>query len=320
MKKIAMVLACFALVSMSMTAQVAKIALQHSGNVKLYDADQMSAVMTAAVDGDTIYLNEGSFTGDFTISKKVSIIGAGENTILTGAVTVNIPSTPTLTAHLLDALNIQSSITFASPTKGAKIRKCQFVRLDFNATTEDAMIDRCYSRGEGSYSFWLSNYVKNLNVINSKIYSLRGAASTSSDANFINCNIYCIYNWYSSDNCRATYMNCIIKNCCYNNSNYDVSTNYVNCLCGTNQYTFSVSQNCWNVSNSNLLNNNVECIYDDAYLQSNGYLGTDGTVVGITGGSTPFSLVPAVPKVTDYTIKVDPETKKLNVNLKVSAN
>ena len=320
MKKIAMVLACFALVSMSMTAQVAKIALQHSGNVKLYDADQMSAVMTAAVDGDTIYLNEGSFTGDFTISKKVSIIGAGEKTILTGAVTVNIPGSPTLTAHLLDALNIQSAIHFSSPTKGAKIRKCQFVGLDFKATTEDAMIDRCYSRGEDSYSFWLSNYVKNLNVVNSKIYSIRGNTADSSDANFINCNIYQITN-YTGEYCNAIYMNCIIRWWINGGSNsHSSSTMYINCLCGTYQYTFSVNQNCWNVDNSNLLNKNVDCKFDDTQLQNNGYLGTDGTVVGITGGSTPFTLVPTVPKVTDYTIKVDPETKKLNVNLKVSAN
>ena len=62
------------------------------------------------------------------------------------------------------------------------------------------------------------------------------------------------------------------------------------------------------------------CLLDEATLVNNKYLGTDGTVVGSGGGTTPYTLVPSTPKVTDYTIRVDPDTKKLNVNIKVSAN
>ena len=53
-------------------------------------------------------------------------------------------------------------------------------------------------------------------------------------------------------------------------------------------------------------------------LQSNGYLGTDGTVVGIDGGDTPFTLVPSVPKVTSSDLQLDNEKKELNVTLTVS--
>lgn len=321
MKKIAMAFACSALVSMTMTAQVAKIALQHNGNVTLYDADQMPAVMTACVDGDTIYLNEGSFINDFTISKKISIIGSGENSILTGKVTVNIPGTPMLTAHLLDALNCQSYITFSAPTNGVKIRKCQFVGLSFNATTEDATIDRCYSRGGNANPLTLSSYMKNVNVVNSKVYCLNGNASSANDVNFINCNIYNMYNTNNSNRCLATYMNCIIRSWSYSNSSYhNAATIYVNCLCGEDRFTNSVNQNCWNNNSTTILDSSSNCSLGDDALQSNGYLGTDGTVVGITGGSNPYTLVPTVPKVTDYTIGVDTDTKKLIVNLKVTAN
>jgi hypothetical protein len=321
MKRIAMVLACFALVSMTIKAQTAKVALQHNGSVTLYDADKLADALTASVDGDTLYLNEGRFAGNVTITKMVSIIGSGANTILTGNVQVSIPGTPTLTSHLLDALYLDNkSITVTLPLKGLKIRKCQFYGLNFNALTEDVTIDRCYSRGNSNASFWLSNNIKRMNVINSKVWTLRGEAEYAGDANFINCNIYNIYNWNTSENCRATYMNCIIGMWQYNNDNYAPSTTYVNCLCGSNYFVNSVNQNCWNYRTNSILDSSTNCSLSDDQLRSNNYLGTDGTVVGITGGTTPFTLVPTVPKVSDYSIKVDTQTKKLNVNIKVTAN
>lgn len=321
MKKIAMVFACFALVSMTMKAQVAKIALQHNGNVTLYDADQMPDVMNACVDGDTVYVNEGKFTNSFTISKKISIIGSGQNSVLMGNVTVNIPGTPTLTAHLLDALNCHASIIFSAPTKGAKIRKCLFRGLYFNATTEDATIDRCYSCGGSSDPFKLSTYMKNVNIINSKILNLYGDAASAADVNFINCNISSIYNYSSTyGQGKAIYINCIIGYWYSTSSNLPTACSFINCLCGNSTFTYGSYQNCWNYNNTSLIGSYVECILSSDQLQSSGYLGTDGTVVGIYGGTNPFTLDPMVPKVTESSVKLDNDTKKLNVNLKVSAN
>ena len=49
------------------------------------------------------------------------------------------------------------------------------------------------------------------------------------------------------------------------------------------------------------------------------YRGTDGTEVGIYGGTTPFTLDPQVAKVTESTFTVDTDAKKLTVKLKVAA-
>ena len=320
MKKTILTIVCLLGIFVA-NAQTAKIALQHNGNVTLYDADQMEAALKASVDGDTIYLNEGTFTGNVTIDKKVSIIGSGTTTIYDGSITISIPDTPTLTAQLLDAIFFKSSITITLPLKGLKIRKCQFYGLKFNAKTEDITIDRCYSRGENS-SFRLSNNVKKMTMVNSKIWHITGDVENPGDASFVNCNIYYMYNTSGSSYgyCRATYMNCIINSWCYSGSNYHrENTTYVNCLCGQNYYVYSVNQNCWN-ANTNIIGNGTNCTLTDDQLRSSGYLGTDGTVVGITGGSTPYSLEPSVPKVTGYTIKVDTQAKKLNVNIKVKAN
>ena len=49
------------------------------------------------------------------------------------------------------------------------------------------------------------------------------------------------------------------------------------------------------------------------------YRGTDGTEVGVYGGTTPFTLDPQVAKVTESTFTVDTDAKKLTVKLKVAA-
>ena len=53
-------------------------------------------------------------------------------------------------------------------------------------------------------------------------------------------------------------------------------------------------------------------------LQEKGYLGNDGTVVGAYGGNTPYSLSPEGISVKESVLRVDPETRKLNVTLKVA--
>ena len=62
---------------------------------------------------------------------------------------------------------------------------------------------------------------------------------------------------------------------------------------------------------------------DDSTLESrydlSEYRGTDGTEVGIYGGSTPFTLDPQIAKVTESTFTVDTTNKKLSVKLKVAA-
>ena len=68
-----------------------------------------------------------------------------------------------------------------------------------------------------------------------------------------------------------------------------------------------------------LMNDMAECPYDAATLVSKGFIGNDGTAVGCLGGTTPYTLELAGPKVTESTIQLDNDTKQLSVTLKVSA-
>ena len=53
-------------------------------------------------------------------------------------------------------------------------------------------------------------------------------------------------------------------------------------------------------------------------LTDNNYFGTDKTVIGPYGGNTPYTLVPAVPRVTKSELKVDPKKQELNATLTIS--
>lgn len=156
-------------------------------------------------------------------------------------------------------------------------------------------------------------------VINTLVNSLSANSGATSNTTFVNCNLYIS----NCTNLSATIINSIVTH--NNNTTYRTlnSTVLVNSLIYKYPYngsprisigTSSVCQDCYGVSTSSLDTSTSS-------LQNNGYLGTDGTVVGVYGGDTPYDdnmLVPSVPKVTSSDIKLDTEQKKLNVKLTVS--
>lgn len=78
--------------------------------------------------------------------------------------------------------------------------------------------------------------------------------------------------------------------------------------------------NCWYDTSLNITSNTFNCSLGKYELEEKGYIGTDGTVVGIEGGSAPFTLEPSVPKVTNSTVAYDAANKLLKVNLTVTTN
>ena len=73
MKKILSIAICLlASIVLAHAESTSKCLLQHQGTVQLFDADKIANAITAAVDGDTIYLTAGEFPG-FTINKKITV-------------------------------------------------------------------------------------------------------------------------------------------------------------------------------------------------------------------------------------------------------
>ena len=308
MKKIMISMVCLMITGIQcLNAENTKIILQHNGAVSLYSAYQTAEVLKDAVDGDTIYFNEGNFAGDITISKKLTLIGAGDQkSIISGGVTIRIgEGGETLTTRLMEGLKITGTITIGKSIKGLQIRKCVFDSIEFTASIEDGKIDRCLCMG----NFYLSENVKSLIVNNSAINKVQLNSPSAESVVFSNCNIL------SNDYCQVTYLNCIIGR--FGSGSKYATTTYINCLCNGNGYTISDNSGCWNYGTT-ILRNDYSCILTSNELLEKGYIGIDGKVVGYNGGETPYTLTVNSPKITDFSSSVDPETRKVTINLKVT--
>lgn len=323
MKKQLIMMACMLMASIAAFAGTnSKILLQHEGGVKVYDSNQMTQALADAVKGDTLFLSEGTFAG-FDLTKEVMIRGCGTTTIITGAVKIAVAGNPTFSAPLLDALKIDNSLTVSQPCNKLHIRKCWITgKISFTAKSEDVLIDRCSNDNSNRNTFSMSSNIVSMTVMNSVIVYLYSNGVTGNVVTFINCNIGSRY----SEIAEQTFINCIFGLGGYSSSYSYKLTNctLLNCLYNTyssapyDSYVGnSILQSCYGVNNGSSLLTGVS--KDD--LLANGYLGNDGTIVGIYGGNTPYvaDMLPAAPKVTESSVKLDLENKKLNVSLKVTA-
>lgn len=328
MKKQLIMMACMLMASIVAFAGTnSKILLQHEGGVKVYDSNQMTQALADAVKGDTLFLSEGTFAG-FDLTKEVMIRGCGTTTIITGAVKIAVAGNPTFSAPLLDALKIDNSLTVSQPCNKLHIRKCWITgSISFSAKSEDVLIDRCSNSNSNRNTFTMSSNIVSMTVMNSFIAYLYSNGVTGNVVTFINCNIVSRY----SEIAEQTFINCIFGVGGYfysSSSSYNsyklTNCTLLNCLYNTysslpyNSYVGnSIKQSCYGVDYGEKTLTGMS--KDD--LLANGYLGNDGTIVGIYGGNTPYvdGMLPAAPKVTESSVKLDLENKKLNVSLKVTA-
>ena len=299
-------------------AEDTKVILQSGANTTIYDGTQISTAIGAANKGDILYLSEGTYDS-FTIDKEILVRGVGENTWIDGDVTISIPNNATLTQAVLEGVNVSGSIKINQPATDLIIRNTKVADVTVTGALTNGLIDRCWITG----TFNMNNNTDDTTVKNSKVYVISAGSLTYNKCTFLNCNIAHRANATTA----AVFTNCIIGG---NNSYYATGIRYglgtmessvfTNTLFNTNEGgsigSSSSKTNCYFVSDYN-----GAC--DDSTLESrydlSEYRGTDGTEVGVYGGTTPFTLDPQVAKVTESTFTVDTDAKKLTVKLKVAA-
>ena len=315
MKKILLSIICLMMLGIqSAMAITAQIVLRHQGNVTQFNPDELPSAIDAAVDGDTILLSAGTFDygSGITIAKAITIIGAGaENTIIKNRIDINFSANPTLTAHLLDGVRITGALYVDDSVIGLKLRKCvldEGISVTGGSTIiREMLIDRCKT---GVIA--LSSRFMDMTVVNSDV-QVYGSGYTPDAVVFSNCNVVMGYN---SITITASFINCYITNWTSSAGvNSDIS--FTNCLGPSDfweKWSVATKNNCYTYTTVSTEMDNPE------YFQQQGWLGTDGTIVGMYGGTTPFSLEPNAPKVTNYTIGVDTKTHTLNVKMTLSAN
>ena len=269
----------------------------------IYDADQLSEALIAATAGDTIYLSAGMYP-TFTLDKAITIKGAGTNTKISNGVIIDIPGNPTLTSSLLEAVEVNGAITVKSDMTNFLIKMVKTTDLQFaNQLNTNALVDRCYLD-----KFTITSAMTDFYVRNSYIWNLTSTSLKFNKCNFINC---CIKgDWNKA---AGRFINCELGRI----------ENYLTIKSSILSYSLVYSyDNYLGVDHSTY---QEKVYFDDTrdWLSvddrlNKGYICKDGTVVGVEGGKTPYSLTPSGPKETSSTVKVSDSEKKLNVSITVS--
>ena len=343
MRKMIFTLVC--LLSMSVAANAASktdVVLQHGSKITIYDIENFQSAIEAAVDGDVVFLPEGTYPA-FGITKKITVQGVWDATVIegnvtvdisgegeftapllqyltvTGNMTVNVPDGSVFTAPMLQYVNIRNgSVKINSETKGLGFKQCKTGTISYFKKTYDAYIDRCdcaldisrtYSETitiDGAGGTFIYPFVKKLTVNNSIVGVLGDPYSTN--ATFINCMLVpshvgatlgSVFNSIVLSTSTAT----PLKNTELVNS-YIIKNNFL-----------SLSTGC---TTTGCYFGEADLKYDSEDIATNGYYGTDGTIIGPLGGTTPFTLTPDLPKVKVSGIKVDTQKQELNVTLTTS--
>lgn len=267
----------------------------------IYDADKLSDALSVAVAGDTIYLSAGTFP-TFTLEKAITIKGAGTNTKISNGVIIDIPGSPTLTSSLLEAVEVNGAITVKSDMTNFLIKMVKTYDLQFaNQQNTNALVDRCYLD-----KFTITSTMTDFYVRNSYIWNLTSTSLKFNKCNFINCRIHGDWN-----KAAGRFINCELRR----------TGDYTSIKSSILSYSLVYSY--FNSVDPSTYQEKVYFDSKDNWLSvddrlNKGYICKDGTVVGVEGGKTPYSLTPSGPKETSSTVKVSDSEKKLNVSITVS--
>ena len=336
------VLACMA-VGYAQSALVAT--LNHGEAVSVfYGASALAEAYNAATHGDVITLSNGTFNS-VDIAKNITVRGAGMDetgpcTRISGDVYLyGVPDSVDATGHLtLEGLYHDGEIyyttkdsTYTSPIKNAHFVKCRLNKINYyyhkNDVLQNAVFLQCRIKG-GLYLQTLGSYA---HCINSVIYG-PVVSSSSKDTQFEFTNCLVIGNPGSWD--HSLFTNCILENTYSSTSSLPSSCMVSNCLgIGYGSSTHNIFNKLYPANKyGTIKGTDVAIIFktftgtysdtetfeltDEAKAQ---YLGTDGTEVGIYGGSLPFTTESSLPKIKKFNVaSKSTEDGKLKVEIEVS--
>lgn len=314
-----------------------KVALHSAGTVSVFNGT--SALLNAynqAVSGDTIYLPGGGFTAPSSVNKQLMVYGAGhsiDSTLATGKTFWNGNLNFGIDADnfSIEGVEITGNVTFPA-----------------NGVVDYVSISRCKINGginiTGSLTTPSNNLLLKNNVITQNI-DFENAQNTLVVNNIIDRGVYrsrgnSFFNNIFLGRSNGGYYehfgdcdnNLIYNNIFYTPASYGESGN--NNTFKNNLYTASpglgtnptVSGNFLNVVSTSIFENVNSTVFsytDNYHLQNAAsYVGTDGTEIGIYGGTFYIYKEGAVPSNPHIRVQeIAPQTTNgmLNVKIKVAA-
>lgn len=339
MKKILFMIACCLMATaQNIFAQdnySGKVFLQHKGNITaMYGGDEIDKAIEAAVDGDTLFLSKGRFNSNFTINKSISLIGSGAedrgNTQSStyfewnGNPRINAGDSKTISSVTIEGIYCGPGFYAEGKIENLKFKKSYISNIldisnsDNDGYTKKVIVDRCYLS-----SISINGSIEDATIKNCKINNAYGqGGQTVSSCKFINCNIRRV-----DTNTKAMFVNSIINEVSngtdqYLGNNAILVNTLYHSMKGYDPMEKTSQQDSWSTTETVINNDNgdMECPMTVEQRQAAGYLGVDGTVVGIEGGVNPFSLTLHAPSIKSNSTNVDLNNKKVTINVNVTAN
>ena len=305
--------------------------LSHENDVKVfYGASALKEAHEAAVGGDVITLSTGRFNA-VDIKKAITLRGAGmaldtvyqnEPTVLSGNFKISVADT--INRLTLEGLYSNHTIYYAGELENAMFIKCRFSSFSYdnNSLLKNATFLHC--RISSYINLWDTSTASMINCI------IEDASSSSGTFEFINC-ITRFNDSTVEAVSNSTYTNCIVMSR-YASYSIPASCTMYNCVtnCKTNIFDKSTnSTNKYGVPLTELfktyttekafmyLDDEMFELTDEAKTK---YLGTDGTQVGIHGGSIPFDITPTNPQITKCNVASKSTIDgKLSVDIQINA-
>lgn len=327
MKKfIVLFVAVMAMFATTAKAQSSLLAtLNHEGTIStFYGSNALQQAHAAAADGDVITLSSGTFQS-VNITKAVTLRGAGmvldaatqtEPTVLANEFTIDIPD-ETTQRLTIEGIYTNQKVTI-NKLKNAMFLKDRFREIYFPVSVlgKDLTFIHCRitERYDGNSDSNNSAVFQNCLVRN----------MVGGNYIFTNCLFLAETNGANPHCANSEYRNCIILNSYSINT---TSTYYNNLYCKfSGSYSFNVTNN-----------TNVEVAKDNeaiknlfGYSDDNEYKlteaakalikGTDGTEVGIYGGSLPYDPTPTNPQISKFNVAAKTTADgKLSVDIEVKS-
>lgn len=315
-----------------------RIFLHHKGLVTLYDANKLSEAIKESVDGDTLFLSNGNYgfapvsngnevyygAQPITIDKSVCIVGEGESTYI-GALSLNLTDAQK-ECHLY---GIKSSIAVTGAIQKLDIQKC-YVKLGINASIDETKL--LQSKVDVNLNGWntqLKSFQANNCIVQSFTFQMVDADNLHISLNHCN-----ILELMGSGDDGDEYMNSFkgaISNSIIDHlatvageTRYlDPAVTLANVLVRKTSESYDPFKICKQTNSVALLSTDAildesgNCRWSNEELKAQGYLGDDNTVMGSSGGSTPYSLTLDGATLSNPTLDINASNHKLMFNLDI---
>ena len=256
--------------------------LLHNGEKTGFKPTDFPLAMEQAVKGDTIIMGEGSYP-EITLSKNVKIIGPNDGGYIT--LRINMPNED-FQDILIESVPI-STLYIESDFNQLTLRHCYITDVvNINQAQGKITLDKC------EINMWNEGDIPPFNAIQSRVYRFfNGNNTDKSKYVFTNCEFY-FYETGDRTVSPATYINSVFFDPYFNSEDGTTdqqvefrNSSFESCLFD-NTGRYYINESCTENNSYRMEHQNWDCSKEN--LESLGFLGNDGTVVGPYGTANEF--------------------------------